>query len=357
MPFCSVRCDYCAFYTIAGASEKVKADYMVGLLEEIESIAKYTSDMRSIFLGGGTPSNFTENELTSLMNCLHKHLRIPKTCEFTLEANPQTITKEKLNILKSGGVNRYSLGVQTFHEHLRQKIGRIGKVDWVERSLAFFEENKLKNFNCDLIFAIPGQTMEEWQYDLERIISYAPKHISCYSLMIEEGTPLYKSGMQEGDPELSANMWLKAVELLEKQGYKHYEVSNFAKPGYECIHNRDIWYGHPFLGVGPAAHFFDGINRLANPADIQKWLQKAPYEIDEISKNARYKEIFMSGLRVKEGWDWGQFHKKFDPTFKERHLKVLNQLQADGLLKNTNESIFLTQEGMLMSNYVFREIL
>ncbi|HZK86300.1 MAG TPA: radical SAM family heme chaperone HemW, partial [Desulfosporosinus sp.] len=266
VPFCVKKCDYCAFYShsLLHSPKDLTSVYLDGL--EVE-MAKRGKDaplgVSSLFIGGGTPTALNNRDLDRFMTMLHRHFQLNPGVERTMEGNPGTITSSKLEILRRYGINRFSLGVQSFDDRLLSAVGRLHSAKEAREAIGRLRTAGFENINLDLMFGLPGQDMANWQATIEEALSYSPEHLSLYGLMLEEGTPLYeryKEGSDEKingietvlpNDDLQAEMHDWAVERLKQVGYRNYETSNFARPGFECQHNLGYWRGQDYLGLGP----------------------------------------------------------------------------------------------------------
>ncbi len=307
VPFCAAKCDYCAFYSRPNLPEEPRAAYLQRLGEEMAAKRALAGPLRSVFIGGGTPTFLPAGELAELLELLHRNFALAADCEFSIESNPETITAGKLEALLAGGVNRVSLGVQSFSARTRRTIGRTGALESVYRAVELLQARGFANYNCDMIYGVPGQSLVEWEADLRALLELQPAHVSTYALSIEPGTPLAARALEEVGADSVADMWGLAGAILGEAGLDRYEISNFARPGRECRHNLEVWYGRPFLAVGPAAHSFDGHSRWANPADLEAWLRGDPPVEDALEPEARAVEILITGLRTVNGWTRNQF--------------------------------------------------
>ncbi len=356
VPFCCRKCDYCAFYSIDNHSAALRRSYLTRLNEEMATIA-HASPLQTIFIGGGTPTSLDVEELDQLLATVHRHFLLDDDCEFTIEVNPESMAKEKAALLSERGVTRLSMGAQSYDSGLREQIGRRGSINHIEEAVGMIRDAGIRNINMDLIYALPGQSMQQWQEDLNRVLGLEPQHLSTYSLSIEEGTPLAERCPSLPDDETSVAMWHAASDKLEHAQLHRYEISNFALPGHECRHNVGIWYGQTFLGAGPAAHWFDGTSRWSNPADLHAWLDGAPPIEDALPPEDRAVEILITGLRVLAGWNRERFHTVTGFDYVELRGDVLRQLTGDGLLTMQNDELRATEDGLLLSDHVARELI
>ena len=358
VPFCVRACDYCAFYKLAGVNQQWHQRYFDGLEKEIaHRFPKAEEPFRSIYIGGGTPSFLEVGDWQRLVTILNPAARLAADGEFAVEANPVSLTDQKLAVWRQAGVNRVTLGLQTFSDRLRAMIGRAGSAERVPAIVRKLRATGFANIGLDLIYGIPGQTMAELDEDLKRIQDLNPDHVSAYSLILEPGTPLARRLTSEADDELSVAMWERIGELLGTIGLERYEVSNLARPGYECHHNVDIWYGARFYGLGPSAAWFSGQSRWTNVPDLDQWLAgKSPAE-DSLSAEERAAEIFASGLRTTHGWSADLFAERTGfalPTFRPQEVAALVQ---QGLLQWQDTRLQPTYRGLLFADYIARELL
>ena len=354
VPFCAKRCDYCAFYTLAGANAELRGRYLNRLIAEFAELAPRCGRLRSIYLGGGTPSHLTPDELRRLFCGLRNEFELAPDIEFSMEANPLSLTPQKLEIMLEAGVNRVSLGVQSFSDATRRAIGRYGDVNKVPEAVALLRSCGVRNFNCDLIYAAPGQTMADLQEDLRHFVELDPPHVSTYSLMVEPDTPLAQRQVQEADGDLIADMWECINETL---ALERYEISNLARPGHSCRHNVVIWKGAPFAGAGPAACWFDGETRWANVADIADWEAGAAPAPDRLPPEERAIEILITGLRTAEGWTAAEFASVTGFDYRELRTPQLTELAADGVILMSEEGVRPSREGLLLHDHIGRTLL
>jgi oxygen-independent coproporphyrinogen-3 oxidase len=313
IPFCERKCLYCDFYSVTD-TERVE-DFLGALAQEI-ALQKYRSDgvdFETVFFGGGTPSLLTPGQVERILSELHSAFRIAADAEITLEANPGTVTGDKLRAFRSLGINRLSIGIQSFHDHELKSLGRIHDKTEAFRCIHSSRAAGFDNISLDLIYSIPGQTLAEWEDNLRITLDLSPQHIAAYSLIIEDGTPLarmVKVGEVRTNPtDLEAEMYERAMELLGAHGYEHYEVSNYARPGFRCRHNGNYWSHVDYLGFGPSAHSFwkgrDGTRgrRWWNVADLPKYLDRVkggnlPVESEEwVGPKEMLNERIFLGLR------------------------------------------------------------
>jgi len=297
VPFCASKCGYCVFYSVTDASAELRERYLEKLFSQLET---QTEKAGTVYIGGGTPTLFDTGTLARFLDKVTTALPCTAETEITVEANPETLTREKIAVLKKY-VTRLSTGVQSFFPKVRELLGRKCGQDQLEFALAGIAEANFAHWNCDLIYAVPGRSREDWGGEFDFLARYPVDHVSCYSLTPEEGARLYGRLAPCGD-ELAAEMEEVTQEKLSAMGIVQYEVSNYARPGSECRHNVSVWRGGLLRGFGPSASSFDGRDRSTESASLTDWLAGAPPVIDRISSEARLDEIFSVNLRTTEGW-------------------------------------------------------
>jgi len=344
IPFCKARCNYCDFYS---STDKygLAADYVNALKEEFSSYDLKDYNIKSIFVGGGTPSSIDHSHICEI-------LELCSSPETTIEANPGTLSKEKLIAYKSCGVNRISMGLQVWQNHLLKKLGRIHDTETFVENYKLAQSVGFNNINIDLIFGIPGQTIGDWAETLENVVALQPTHLSCYSLMIEEGTPF--ASLTPIDDETDRQMYDMAIKTLTGSGFKHYEISNFAKPGFESVHNLNYWKCGEYLGFGAAAHSYFNSMRFGNVSSLEEYISRiskglSPIESsEEIDTDEARKEFMILGLRLIDG-----------VAINEDILRVygsqIDKLISQGLLQRKGDRIILTRKGLDVANQVFVE--
>lgn len=354
IPFCIKKCLYCDFLSFSDFS-LVKA-YINALINEI-SVFKTDSVVKSIFIGGGTPSAIEAEYIAEIMNCIQSHFKLKENAEITIEANPGTLTREKALIYKDCGINRISMGLQAWQNHLLKILGRIHTKEDFLKSFCLAE--KYFNTNVDLMFALPQQTMEEWVETLGCVMELEPKHISAYSLIVEEGTPFYH--MYQAPPcsdELDRQMYYKAKEMLADKGYIHYEISNFAKQGYESVHNLTYWQRGEYKGFGLGAASLVGNERLKNIENLRDYISGLTVaEREVLSQNDEISEFMFLGLRCIKGISISEFKNTFNKSIYDIYSQQLQKLCNEKLIEINNDNIYLTEKGIDLSNMVFTEFI
>ena len=303
VPFCRNKCAYCAFYSLPGAGREMRRRYLDKLAAEVA--AARPDPAESLYFGGGTPSLLEPEELEELFAIFARHAPLLPGAEITVEMNPETLTPEKVALIRRRAT-RASLGVQSFDPAIRQTLGRDCSQTALERALALLREADFPHVNCDLIYAVPGQTAAGFAADLDRAVAAGADHVSCYALTPEEGTRLADAKIVPDD-DFAADCFLAAGKRLAVQGFRRYEISNYARPGGECRHNLAVWRGSRLFGFGPAAASYDGAIRFTRPADLARWLAGEAPEPDVLEAAARRREIAAVGLRTTDGWTKGRF--------------------------------------------------
>lgn len=361
IPFCRSKCLYCDFYSLPQAEDRIKR-YVKALCANISQIAQYTGGYQvdTVYFGGGTPTLLPERYLTDILERIAQRFHMGRDAEITIEANPESAQNWRaLRRLRRGGFNRLSLGVQAADDALLRAVGRIHTFADVERSVEALRRAGFRNFSADLIYGLPGQSQAAWMDSLERTLALGPEHLSCYGLKVEEGTPLHRRQKELSlpDDDTQADMYLSAVQMLTSGGYEHYEISNFARPGFESRHNSAYWQLRPYLGFGPsAASAFGGV-RLLFPRDLDAFLAaEDPWALIQAEGPAGgLEEYVMLSLRLEEGLDLDQVTKLGgDPA---GMAKRAAPLEKAGYLRRRENRIALTEEGWLVSNGVILALL
>ncbi len=373
IPFCMKKCHYCDFLS-APADENTKERYIEALKKEI---FLYREDLKeniisTIFLGGGTPSLLKEKQIKEILDAIFETYFIKKGAEITIEANPETLTKEKLKIYKEAGINRLSIGLQSTEEEQLKRLGRIHTYEKFLESYTLAREVGFENINVDLMSALPFQTKEEWEETLRKIVNLNPKpeHISAYSLIIEEGTTFFKIKEQLSfpDEEEDRQMYWKTKEFLEREGYHRYEISNYALPEKESRHNQTYWTLGEYLGLGlGAASYWNG-SRFKNTENLQEYFAffennmiKEPSELQKevhiLSKEEKMEEFMFLGLRRMKGISEKRFLNLFQKDIMEVYREKIEKGVQIGVLWRKDGRIGLTERGIDISNMVLTEFL
>ncbi|MFC6346781.1 radical SAM family heme chaperone HemW [Vagococcus carniphilus] len=368
IPFCEHICFYCDFNKVFIEGQPVD-DYIESLIKEIRlTKAKFPSDnTETIYIGGGTPTSLSANQLDVLLKGVREELPFKDGDEFTVEANPGDLTLEKLNVLQNYGVNRVSMGVQSFNDRLLKKIGRKHSAKDVYDTMKIFEAANFDNISIDLIFALPNQTIEDFEDTLNQALSLDLPHYSMYSLILENKTMFYNWARQGRlhlpGIDVEGDMFELAIDKMTKAGRHQYEVSNFAKPGKESQHNLIYWNNEHYYGLGAGASGYLGNIRYKNHGPIQHYLK--PLENDELPtitieelsiENQMEEEMFL-GLRKTEGVSIKKFEQKFNRSLDAVYGKIIQQLIEEKLIKKENGYVSLTSKGLILGNEVFKEFL
>ena len=357
IPFCKSKCTYCDFYSLPHSEEKMDA-YTAALIRHLEEVAprctRQTVD--TVYFGGGTPSYLGEKRLTQLLKTVKKRYHVAPDAEITLEANPDSAGDWKtLRALRKAGFNRISLGVQAADDAMLRRIGRVHTWDQVLSAVAAARMAKLENISLDLIYGLPGQTLADWQETLTAAAALEPKHISCYGLKVEPGTPLWQQRQSAAlpDDDAQADMYLWTVDYLAKQGYAQYEISNFARPGFESRHNLKYWQLGEYAGFGPGAHSDLGGVRFAYERDLDAYIagELRLSEMERIPPLDRDLEYIMLSLRTVQGIDSAYFERQFRQKFRPME-ELLTQYEAHGLAARTERGWRLTPRGFFVSNAI-----
>ena len=357
VPFCAAKCDYCAFYSVAGAPSELRRAYRERIERELASVARRCDSLDSIYVGGGTPSSLDVQELRRLLEAIRRTFDLTPGAEFTVECNPGSVSEPKADALAEAGVNRVSLGVQSFRPHLLRAVGRRAGPFDLEHVLDALRGRGIVNLGVDMIYAIPGQTMAEWREDVERACALGISHLSAYELTLHEGTPLAEPGVQAADEDLAVEMWHAVADVAGRAGLRRYEVSNLAVPGQECRHNQDVWHGRAYVGCGPAASSFDGELRWTNPSDLRRWLDDAPPERDPLPRPRRAAELLALGLRTVRGWGRHEFRARTGFDYLSLRGDVLTRLAAEGLILLADDGVRPTERGLLFADMMERSLL
>ena len=367
IPFCAKKCDYCDFLSFP-ADKSIKREYVETLKQEIEEVGKRYRNYRvsTIFVGGGTPSILNSSYIVGIFDVLRRKFHVAGNAEISMEANPGTVTKEKLSDWRRAGINRLSMGLQSADNRELKRLGRIHTWEDFLESFRRAREEGFSNLNVDLMSALPGQTMDGWMETLKRTAAQEPEHISAYSLIIEEGTPFYERyGGKKGeallpDEDTDRDMYHKTREFLASCGFERYEISNYAKPGRECRHNIGYWTGVPYLGLGlGAASYIEGI-RFSNTRNLKEYLAGKSGDARDrqvLTKKEMEEEFFFLGLRLAAGVSLKEFERRFGLTAEEVYPGLMERMVKEGAAVLERDRFFLTEYGFDVSNYVMAQFL
>lgn len=365
IPFCKQACYYCDFHFSTDQSHK---DELTNAMVKEISIRKgyIQGSLSTVYFGGGTPSVLNENQLGLLMESIHKNFQVDKNAEITLEANPDDLSIERLNMLRKFGINRLSIGIQSFDDHTLKFLNRAHNGVAARNVLHDVRSAGFKNVSIDLIYAIPDLDEKKWAETLCEALSFSPEHISSYSLTIEEHTVFgnwSKRGKfhRVGD-ELAAAQFEMLMDTLTGHGYEHYEISNFGKPGFYSRHNTSYWKGTHYLGVGPGAHSFDGASRQFNVRNNAVYVRslaegKIPFESEVLSRGNKINEYIMTTLRTKWGCNLNHLKEAFDEDLMIRSEKYLSVLKEEGLATIEDSALILTRKGKLLADKIAEDLM
>ena len=362
VPFCRRRCAYCSFISYAGREADIPA-YARALVQELRLRPVEDAEIKTIYFGGGTPSLLPVDALSQILETVKERNKIADNAEITLEANPGTVSREYLKAIRSLGVNRLSLGVQSLEDVELGLLGRIHTSTQACESIHQAKETGFTNLSLDFIYGIPGRSLKTWRKMLNKIVSLGARHLSLYGLTLEEGTPLHegiKNGkIQSPDPDAAASEYEMAEEMLQAAGYKQYEISNWSLPGFESRHNLVYWQRGPYLGLGVAAHSFLDNRRIANTSDLDVYLSALsegilpPQTAEVIDKAAALSEAVILGLRLNEGISANDIKAHFSIDLHRHFANEIAECSSFGLLEEQGRRLRLTPRGRLLGNEVF----
>ena len=367
MPFCVRKCAYCDFLSFP-TDQETQNLYTRRLREDIDAMGKKYGDIPvdTIFIGGGTPSVPDSALIVGIMEHVRKAFHVMEGAEISMEANPGTVTREKLTDYRRAGINRLSFGLQSANDRELKLLGRIHT--WAEflESFHLARECGFTNINIDLMSALPGQTRESWKDTLKRVTDLNPEHISAYSLIIEDGTPFgEKYGSEEGrkllpDEDSEREMYHETKRFLKSCGYERYEISNYAKPGRECRHNIGYWTGVPYLGMGlGASSYMDGC-RFAVNSDMKQYLEEKPgmfTDVEKLTKKDMEEEFFYVGLRMTAGVSLPEFERRFGVSAKDVYPGLMEMFVEEKAAVFQGDRFVLTDYGLDVSNYIMAQFL
>ncbi|MBQ9805002.1 MAG: radical SAM family heme chaperone HemW [Clostridia bacterium] len=363
IPFCRSKCLYCDFCSFPHPSKERLGVYTNALCRDLSDQANtaqtYTVD--TVYIGGGTPTVLPIEQLLLILSELHKQYRIAPDAEITVECNPATGSRSYFEALRRGGVNRLSIGLQSTHRKELRALGRLHSFEDFEATLKDARTAGFQNISADVMSGIPHQTTESYLETLKRLCDLAPEHISAYSLIVEENTPFGRMSdrLVLPDEDAAREMYLQGIEFLAHMGYRQYEISNFAKGGFESRHNIKYWNCDPFLGFGPAAYSdFEGY-RFGNSRDLEGYLrgEKILEEREKISFEERKNEYVMLRMRMRDGVRFDAYRERFGEGFEEAYGKALSAYIGQGLVTRTEQGYAFTPTGMCVSNGILAEIL
>lgn len=368
IPFCIKKCHYCDFLSFSHCSQEEKKQYMAALCREIESYREkgMPYQVQTIYFGGGTPSILETEMIEAILNTLGSVFNIASCAEITLEANPGTLTKEKLAAYKKMGINRLSIGMQSTKESELRLLGRVHNYDQFVAGYSMAREAGFSNINVDIMAGLPNQTLKSYEETITKVLELDPEHISAYGLIIEENTPFYENqdilnALPEEETE--QKMYNLTKNLLRARGYERYEISNYAKKGHRCRHNIVYWQEKPYLGFGlGAASFFEN-QRFHNTNDLKHYMEHSQnweqirQETVWIDKKTEMEEFMFLGLRLMEGIRKSEFENRFENSMEAVYGDIIKKYKAQSLLKEEGDFIALTDSGIFVSNQIMADFL
>ena len=361
IPFCKSRCIYCAFYSTT--SSDMAERYVSALCRELDLRSDYCSlEWQTVYLGGGTPSTLSSQQLQRLF----EHIDCSHATEVTIECNPDDVTPEYASLLASLPVNRVSMGAQTFDGSRLRFLRRRHGADDVKRAVSNLRTAGIDNISIDLIYGFPDETIQQWDDDITAALSLGMEHLSAYCLSYEEGTPLHRlldeGKVNESDDELTRSMYYRLIDRLASAGYEHYEISNFALPGRRAIHNSNYWNCTPYMGIGAAAHSYNITSRQWNVSDLSIYIKEVekgnlPFERETLDITERYNDMVMLSLRTCEGIDLSDVLTRFGSNLHDYLLSQSRQYEESDLLINEEDRLRLSRQGLYVSDMVITDLL
>jgi putative oxygen-independent coproporphyrinogen III oxidase len=365
IPFCRHKCNYCNFYSLA--STRNMGSVSLAIVSELQQRKTYLDGnaVETIYFGGGTPSILGISDITAILNAIHQNFKVGKDVEITLEANPDDLIPEKILALKAEGINRLSIGIQSFRQKDLDFLSRTHSSSQVTICIKDAQQAGFQNISIDLIYGIPTLNNEGWAQNLEKAFSFGIPHISAYSLTVENKTPLEvmirKGKMKPVDENRTLSQYKILTTLMLQNGYEHYEVSNFCLPGAYSLHNTAYWQGKPYLGVGPSAHSFNGISRRWNVANLVKYIESATAgivdsEMEKLSLDTQLNEYIMTSLRTMWGCDLAWVRQKYGAAVAERLLSDSQSFIKTKRMIYNEDKLILTPEGRLFADGISAEL-
>ena len=363
IPFCVKKCNYCDFYSYPGLSPEVRGEYISRLVKEIRGYKREEKILvDTVFFGGGTPSLLAPEEFFKICDAIDEVFDVTDDAEFTVEANPKTVNAEKLSVYISRGVNRISLGLQSIHENELKKLGRIHDFEDFLDAYNLVLKSGITNVSCDIMYGIPEQTPDSFKETLDAVLSLNPTHLSVYGLILEENTPLWnnRDNLRFPSEDEECDMYYLAASLLKDRGYSHYEISNYAKPGYRSRHNMKYWKTDDFIGVGVTAYsFFEGV-RYGNLCNISEYISsdlKQYIKKEESNSSDLAFEYVMLGLRTSDGISLEEYKRLFGTDFLSSRKEKIDRYIENGHMTFCGDRIALTEKGFYVSNTILVDLL
>jgi len=362
IPFCVKKCSYCNFYSIPYTSDLAN-EYLSALIRELDEYKDNEYFVSSVYLGGGTPSLLSFFQLVPLISAIGRAFKIDKNAEITLEANPAIINLEKAQDWKTLGFNRISIGAQSFNDNELKVLGRCHSANTIGRSVDLVRKYCTENVSLDLMYGIPQQTFASWNNSLKSALDLKPTHLSSYCLSLENNTPLFISQKNHVFPseKQQQGMYYMMKSMLEKNGFIHYEISNFSLPGYHSLHNDSYWLGNEYIGLGAAAHSFFNMTRIENISDVERYIvrmhnnQSIITHQKKINNREYISDCIFLGLRRSEGIDLSEFRNRHDFDIEHEYKKVLEKFMNSGYLTIEHDHLKLTRKALFVSDEVISE--
>ena len=386
IPFCRSRCIYCGFYSTTAL--QLRQEYVEAVCRELEKRAFEEGErafeeggrrkekgeylINTIYIGGGTPSQLTIGQLRQILDAVYIYNNVAEDAEVTIEVNPDDVTEDFVRGLSTLPVNRVSMGTQTFDDERLRFLHRRHSASQVSEAVRLLRDAGIRNISVDLMYGFPEESLDDWQHDISSALALNVEHLSAYCLMVEEGTPLYnmysrtqqESSSSSHDTSLTSEelelaMYETLTDRLEAAGYEHYEISNFARKGYRSRHNSSYWDGTPYIGIGAAAHSYDGNTRSWNVSDIRKYIDamtegKRLFESETIDDDTRYNDLVTVALRTREGLDL----RALQPKYRDYAIKNARRFISDGLLQlSASDHLALTRKGLFVSDMIMSELI
>lgn len=359
IPFCIKKCNYCDFNSYSGCYD-LQEEYFSALFSEIKiKSAEYKGCVcDTVYIGGGTPTSVKTSLTARLLEELYKNFSISENAEITVECNPKTAGRADFSVYRSSGINRLSIGMQSADNGLLEVLGRIHKDEDFEKCLFDAREAGFENISADLMFALPGQSLENWKNTLLKAVSFGLSHISCYALKIEKETPFYNMKLDLPDDDLNGDMYDMCVDILKKNGYERYEISNFAKTGKKSRHNLKYWSHMPYIGLGAGAYSSLLSERFSNETDLRKYIKEAKNgdfrkkDFVSLSKNEQMSEFMFMGLRKTEGVSLSEFEESFGVSADKVFEKPIKKYLKSGVLSAENGRLYINEKLLYISNSI-----
>ena len=361
IPFCLKKCLYCDFCSLGGTASREREAYVEALLCEIASSPYPPLSVDTVFFGGGTPSLLGVEALLRILDAVKRRFCVAENAEISVEVNPATVDEEGLVRLREGGFNRLSVGVQSLCDEELRALGRAHSARDAVSVLQSAAKAGFDSLNADVMFGIPGQTVDSLRKTIEGLLGLGVTHLSAYSLIIEEGTPFYemRSTLCLPDEDTECEMAHLAQEMLREAGFLHYEISNYARPGHECKHNLKYWRCDPYIGFGAAAHSYYAGERFGNTADVSAYACAPTSSVafrERVTKTEGEYEYLILGLRMGSGISEEEFYLRFHVSFWEKYGKAVNKYLQSGHMIRANGRVFFTEEGMRVSNSILVDL-